>query len=75
MKFSYIDYGHFGFSVLVHAGYEMANGFSIYGQYSHGIGSINNGDNGPKIFHRAAGISISYLFNRENLVTDTRNKE
>ncbi len=65
MKFSYGDYGHFGANLLLHVGYETENGLIIFAHYTHGIGSIVNTDNGPRIFHRAAGISVGKYFNRK----------
>ncbi len=75
MKFSYGDYGHYGASIDLHAGYEMANGFLIYGQYGLGIGTIVNTDDGPIVTHRVAGITVGYHFKRKNIIIDTRNKE
>ena len=57
MKFDYGNYGHYSANALAHFGYETANGFFIYGQYSFGLGSINNYDGGPEIRHRIVGIS------------------
>jgi hypothetical protein len=34
-------------------------------QYTHGIGSINNADFGPGIWHRALGISIGKYINKK----------
>ena len=65
MKFSYGDYGRFGANLILQLGYETSSGLIIFGHYSHGIGSIVNTDNGPRIFHRAAGISIGKYFNRK----------
>lgn len=65
MKFSYSDYGHFGANFLLHLGYETESGLIIFAHYTHGIGSIVNTDNGPRIFHRAAGISVGKYFNRK----------
>jgi hypothetical protein len=66
MKFGFEDYGHFGANLLVHFGYETSNGFSFYAQYTHGFGSVINTDNGPRVYHRAAGISIAYSFRKKN---------
>ncbi len=57
MVFSFTKYGRIGANILAHFGYET-NGFFISGQYTHGIGSINNADLGPRIWHRAYGISF-----------------
>ena len=57
MVFSFTKYGRFGANILLQFGYET-NGLFIAGQYTHGIGSINNADFGPRIWHRAYGISF-----------------
>ena len=58
MVFSFERYGRYGASILLQLGYETSNGLLLSGQYSHGIGSINNADFGPRIWHRVFGISI-----------------
>jgi Outer membrane protein beta-barrel domain len=58
MVFSFGDYGHYAASALVVLGYETANGLIIAGQYSYGLGSINNADNGPSILHSVLGLSV-----------------
>ena len=65
MKFGFGDYGYLGANLLLHLGYETGSGLIIYGHYTHGVGSIVNTDNGPRIIHRAAGISIGKYFNRK----------
>jgi hypothetical protein len=75
MKFSFTDYGHYSANFLLQFGYESAGGLLVFAQYTHGMGSINNHDEGPKIRHRAYGISIGYLLNRKKIVMDTRNRE
>ncbi len=69
------DYGHFSANMLMQIGYETGNGFMFFAQYTHGMASTNNTDGGPKIRHRAYGISIGKYFNRKKIVIDTRNKE
>jgi len=64
MVFSFTKYGRYGANVLLHFGYET-NGLFISGQYTHGIGSINNADFGPRIWHRAYGISIGKYFGKK----------
>lgn len=67
MKFDFGAYGHFGASILLQLGYETRNGLFVYGQYTDGIGSINNADHGPKILHRVWGLSIGkYLGKKKN---------
>jgi hypothetical protein len=75
MKFSFTDYGRYSANFLLQFGYESASGFLIFAQYTHGMGSINNHDGGPKIRHRVYGISIGKLLNRKKIVMDTRNRE
>jgi hypothetical protein len=69
------DYGHFSANMLLQIGYETGNGFMFFAQYTHGMASTNNSDGGPKIRHRAYGISIGKYLNRKKIVMDTRNKE
>jgi hypothetical protein len=69
------DYGHFSANLLCQIGYETGNGFMIFAQYTHGMASTNNEDGGPKIRHRAYGISIGKFLNRKKIVMDTKNKE
>ncbi len=58
MKFSFGDYGRFTSLAIGRLGYEMQNGFFIFGHFTYGLGSMNNADNGPKIRHRNFGVSI-----------------
>jgi hypothetical protein len=69
------DYGHFSASMLAQIGYETSGGFMLFAQYTHGMASTNNEDRGPKIRHRAYGISIGKYLNRKKMVMDTKNKE
>lgn len=76
MKFSTDgDYGHFSANMLGQVGYETGSGFMIFAQYTHGMASTNNSDGGPKIRHRAIGISFGKYLNRKKIVMDTKNKE
>jgi hypothetical protein len=75
IKFSPADYGHYAANLLTHFGFESASGFMVFAQYSYGVGSINNKDLGPRIRHRAFGISIGKYFNKKKIVLDTRNIE
>jgi hypothetical protein len=67
IPFGYDKYGHFSANLLVHTGYEMSNGFFIYGQYTHGIANISNQDEGPKIKHRAFGISVGKFIRKSKM--------
>jgi Outer membrane protein beta-barrel domain len=69
------DYGKFGASLIGQFGYETASGFSIFAHYTHGVGSINNKDGGPRIYHRLFGISIGKYLKKNKIVIDTRNKQ
>ncbi len=75
MKFSFGDYGHVAANAIAQFGYETADNFMVFAQYSYGLGSINNADGGPSIRHRVIGISIGKYLNRKKIVIDTRNKE
>ena len=58
MVFNFEKYGRYGANILLQLGYETSNGFLLSGQYTHGIGSINNADFGPHIWHRVYGVSM-----------------
>jgi Outer membrane protein beta-barrel domain len=58
MKFSFGDYGRVAANAILQLGYQTKSGLLLSAQYSHGMGSINNADNGPRIKHRVFGISI-----------------
>ena len=62
MNFGFTRYGYVGANILFQLGYETKSGFQYSVQYTHGIGSINNADNGPGIWHRAAGITLGKYF-------------
>lgn len=75
MVFSFGDYGRFSATANIHLGYESSRGFMIYGFYHHGIGSMNNADNGPRILHRIVGVSFGWLLGHNPMVLDTRVRE
>lgn len=75
MKWGPGEYGHYAANLLARFGYETKSGFMIFGQYTHGPASINNADFGPRIRHRAYGLSIGKYINRKKILIDTRNKE
>jgi hypothetical protein len=58
MDFDFTKYGYFGANIIMLMGYETKSGWQYSIQYSHGIGSINNADDGPGIWHRVIGISL-----------------
>jgi Outer membrane protein beta-barrel domain len=69
------DYGHFSANMHAQIGYETGGGFMLFAQYTHGMASTSNEDGGPKIRHRAYGISLGKYLNRKKIVMDTKNKE
>jgi len=62
IPFAFDKYGHYAASGIFRLGYEMSNGFFLFAQYTHGLASISNADDGPSIRHRVAGISIGKSF-------------
>ena len=58
MVFSFTKYGRIGANLILQLGYETKSGVFLSGQYSHGVGNINNADFGPYIVHRVYGITI-----------------
>jgi hypothetical protein len=74
MKFSFSDYGRITASVVGKFGYESGSGFFIAAQYAHGLGSLNNADEGPSIKHRIFGLMIGKFFYRDPNKLDTRVK-
>jgi hypothetical protein len=68
-------YGPIAANFLFQLGYETGSGIFFFGQYSHGLASINNEDKGPGIKHRVFAVSIGKYLNRKKIVIDTKNKE
>lgn len=64
MVFSFTQYGRFAASLITQLGYETKDGLLLFAQYSHGIGSMNNADGGPGIWHRVIGISVGKYLNK-----------
>lgn len=62
MKFAFTEYGRITASANIHLGWESSEGLLIFAHYAYGIGSLNNNDGGPKIFHRIGGVSVGWLF-------------
>ena len=48
-----------------HFGYEKGNNFFIYAQYTLGLASINNFDEGPHIHHRNIGLSAGFYLKKK----------
>ena len=65
MPFDYDKYGHYSGNAHLHFGYEKANSFFIYAQYTYGLASINNYDLGPQIRHRDIGISVGFYLKKK----------
>mgnify|MGYP000981594459 CR=1 FL=1 len=64
MVFGFGDYGRYAASFLFQLGYESKSGWFLYGQYTHGVGSFNNADHGPRITHRGLGFSVGYYLKK-----------
>ena len=62
MDYDFTKYGYFGANIIFQFGYETKSGFQYSAQYTLGIGSVNNADNGPAIWHRVFGISLGKYF-------------
>jgi hypothetical protein len=65
MPFSFGEYGNYSGNAIAHFGYEKANSFFVYAQYSFGLASINNYDRGPQIRHRNIGISAGFYLKKK----------
>jgi Outer membrane protein beta-barrel domain len=65
MAFSFTQYGRVAANLITQLGYETKDGLLLFAQYSYGIGSMNNADAGPGIWHRVAGISIGKYLNQK----------
>src|SRR5262245_20262400 len=64
MPFGFTAYGHYSANLLMQVGVETADGFSVFGQYSLGLASISNADEGSNIRHRVYGISVGKYFRK-----------
>ena len=73
--FGYDKYGHYLANLILQLGYELKNDFFIYGHYSQGVTDVNNADAGPRIRHRAIGISFGKFLRSKKIVVNTSNKE
>lgn len=65
MPFSFGEYGNYSGNALAHFGYETANGFFVYAQYTYGLASINNYDRGPQIRHRDVGVAVGFYLKKK----------
>jgi hypothetical protein len=75
MVYSFGEYGHYSASLLLQLGFETDKGFTIFGQYTHGLTNISNADGGPNIQHRVYGISFGKYFNKKKIVPGNMSKE
>jgi len=75
MGYGFTQYGHYSANLLIQLGFETKDGLLFFGQYSLGLGNLNNADGGPSIRHRVLGLCIGKYFNHKKVVLDTRNKE
>ena len=64
MPYGFTQYGHYSVNLLMQFGFETKTGFMIFGQYSPGLGNLNNADGGPSIKHRVYGISVGKYFSK-----------
>lgn len=62
MVFNFANYGHYGANFVFQFGYTSNSGITIFSQYTHGLGNLNNADGGPFIRHRVYGLSVGKLF-------------
>lgn len=69
------NYGRYSANLNTHLGFEIGGSFFIYGQYTLGAASISNADGGPRIRHRAFGLSLGKYLKRNKIVIDTRNRQ
>lgn len=70
MVYDFGVYGRYGGNVIMQLGFET-KGFIIFGQYSYGIISLNNADEGPKIHYRVYGLSLGKYFGGKKNKKDT----
>jgi len=75
MKFGPGEYGRYSANLLAQLGYETANGFLIFAQFTHSPANLSNRDGGPSIKHKVFGLSVGKYFNNKKIVIDTRNRE
>ncbi|HMR92330.1 MAG TPA: porin family protein [Chitinophagaceae bacterium] len=62
MSFGYTEYGRFAGGLQLALGYETKKKAFVQCLYSHGFGSINNADHGPRIRYRYFNLSLgTYL--------------
>jgi len=65
MKFSFGDYSYATVSVNAQLGFQHRSGFVLFAHYGYGLGSLNNADYGPRIYHRVAGISLGWKLGKK----------
>lgn len=76
MDYDFTAYGHYSANLLMQFGFETESGFTIFGQYTLGLGNLNNADAGPAIKHRAYGLSVGKYLNKKKTfeMPGTKNK-
>jgi hypothetical protein len=72
MVFAFTEYGRFTAQANLHFGYETGKGLMLFAFYERGFGSMNNHDDGPKIFHRIIGLSVGWLFGKNPIAGDAK---
>ena len=65
MAFDFGTYSHATISMNFQTGFQHKSGFTAYLFYNLGIGSLNNADYGPKIFHRVAGLALGWRLGKK----------
>jgi hypothetical protein len=65
MIFGFGDYSYITTSVNAQLGFQHESGLSFFAHYAYGIGSLNNADNGPKIYHTVAGVAVGWRFGKK----------
>jgi hypothetical protein len=64
MKYGFNNYGYVGANVIAQFGYESKTGFMLGASFIHGLGSINNVDDGARILHQSVSLSIGKYVRR-----------
>ncbi|MFI5130699.1 MAG: porin family protein [Chitinophagales bacterium] len=67
MRYDFTAYGHYSANLLMQLGFETKGGFLIFGQYSLGLGNLNNADGGPDIKHRILGLSVGTYLHKKKI--------
>ncbi len=65
MKYGFNNYGRVGANLMLETGYETRSGYLFAARLSHGVGSVNNTDDGPIILHESYGFTIGKYLHRK----------